>query len=318
MEYQLNPRILLGGVAAFLTLLAVSCSSGADSSDRLEVVATTTQIGDFAREVGGDGIGLTVLLKPNQDAHDFDPQPSQLRAIADADVVLRNGIGLDAFVNRAVEQSDASVAVVSDDIDLREHDEGDHRGEQEEDGADREGDPHVWLSVANARVMVENIRDAFVTADPENAATYEANAAAYINRLESLDTEIKAAIATIPPSCRKLVTNHDVFGYYAEAYGLEVVGSIIPGVSTEAKPSAADIASIVTRIREEKVPAVFAEASMNPALVNQVAGEAGVEVVDDLYADSLGPSGSDGGTYIGMMRSNTEKIVSALKDCPAP
>lgn len=314
-------RILLA--LPFLLMFAAACSSGGEEdSGKLSVVATTTQIGDFARNVGGDSIKLTVILKPNQDAHDFEPSPSQLRAVANADLVLRNGLHLDAFVNKALSQGDAEVAIVTTGITLRdaqeEHDE--HQGEDHEEAEEtdeREGDPHVWLSVPNARKMVENVRDALVAADPDNAETYRANATAYLAELTTLDTEIKADVQSLPAACRKLVTNHDVLGYYAQAYGFDLVGSVIPGVSSAAKPSASDVAEIVNRIKAEKVPAVFAEASINPALVKQVAKEANVKVVDDLYGDSLGPKSSDGGTYIGMMQANTEKIVGALKDCRA-
>lgn len=299
--------------------LAACSGGGGDDDGRLRVVATTTQIGDFARMVGGgEAINLTVILKPNQDAHDFEPSPSQLRAIANADLVLRNGLGLDAFVNKAVGNSSGRVVIVTRGIALQEEEDDhaehdDHAGEDETD--DRHGNPHVWHAVPNARIMVEQVRDALVAADGANAETYRGNAAAYLNQLTELDSEIRSQIATIPASCRKLVTNHDVLGYYAAAYGLEVVGSIIPGGSTEARPSAAAVAEIVNKVRAERVPAIFAEASVNPALVNQVAREAGVKVVTDLYGDSLGPANSDGGTYIAMMRSNTAKIVNALKDC---
>jgi zinc/manganese transport system substrate-binding protein/manganese/iron transport system substrate-binding protein len=303
-----------------LLVLGQACSSGSggDDSGQLNVVATTTQIGDFARQVGGDNVKLTVILEPNQDAHDFEPSPSQLRAISNADLVLRNGLRLDAFVNKSLKQGDADVAIVTEGISLREAPEEheDHEGHDEAaETDDREGDPHVWLAVANAAQMVQSVRDALVAADPANADAYKSNAAAYVRTLSSLDSELKAQVQTIPASCRKLVTNHDVLGYYADAYGFELVGSVIPGVSSEAKPSASDIADIVNKIKAEKVPAVFAEASINPALVKQVAKEAGVKVVDDLYGDSLGPKDSEGGTYVGMMRANTTKIVEALKDC---
>jgi zinc/manganese transport system substrate-binding protein/manganese/iron transport system substrate-binding protein len=302
-----------------LVFVALACSSGGSGDDggKLNVVATTTQIGDFARQVGGDNIKLTVILKPNQDAHDFDPSPSQLRAIANADLVLRNGIRLDAFVNKALSHGDGDVAIVTEGISLRDapEEEDGHADQTETD--DREGDPHVWQSVPNAQKMVGEVRDALVAADPDNATAYLGNAESYLATLSSLDSELKAKVQIIPAACRKLVTNHDVLGYYAEAYGFQLIGSVIPGVSSEAKPSASDVASIVRKVKAEKVPAIFAEATINPALINQVAKEAGVKVVDDLYGDSLGPKDSDGGTYVGMMRANTTKIVDALKGCGA-
>jgi ABC-type Zn uptake system ZnuABC Zn-binding protein ZnuA len=281
-------------------------------------VATTTQIGDFARQVGGDRIALTVLLRPNQDAHDFEPEPSQLRAIADSDLVLRNGIGLDAFLNRALEGSKARVVVLSDGIALRE---GEHEHEDEgyldEEAHEEAGghDPHVWFDVANARVMVENLRDALAELDASNATYYEDNARRYVAELDVLDARIRAEVSGLAPACRKLVTNHEVLGYYAEAYGFTLTGSVIPSTATDAQPSAADVAEIVRRIRGERVTAIFAEASANPALVRQVGREAGVSVVDDLFGDSLGPKGSGGETYIEMMQANTSKIVGALRGC---
>jgi ABC-type Zn uptake system ZnuABC Zn-binding protein ZnuA len=291
-----------------LLLLLAACSGGGDdggSDGRLNVVATTTQIGDFARQAGGDRIRLTVLLKANQDAHDFTLAPSQVRAIAEADVVLVNGLGLDGFIEKALESSDAREVVVSDGISAIEGRD------------DHERDPHVWFSVANARTMVENIRDALSEADAANAAAYAGDASRYLAELQSLDASIKQQVAQIPSGCRKLVTNHDVLGYYAEAYGFEVIGSVIPSTSSQASASAADVAEIVRQIKAEGVPAIFAEASINPDLIRQVGREAGVKVVDDLYGDSLGPSNSDGSTYIEMMGSNTRKIVDALKSCKA-
>jgi zinc/manganese transport system substrate-binding protein/manganese/iron transport system substrate-binding protein len=297
----------------FLSLACRDESNG--GSGKLRVVATTTQIGDFARNVGGNRISLTLLLKPNQDAHDFEPQPSQMRAISEADLIVRNGAGLDAFLDKSLSESKAKVIDLSGGLTLLEgHEE--HEGEAAEGEEEEEGkDPHIWFSVANAKRMVETLRDALAGADAANAAYYGDNAAKYLASLDALDAKIKSDVATIPAACRKLVTNHDVLGYYANAYGLEIVGAVIPSTSTEAQPSAADIADIVRKIKAEKVPAIFAEASVNPALIRQVGREAGVKVVADLYGDSLGPATSDGATYIKMMESNTRKIVEALRGC---
>jgi len=299
---------------ALLALLLAACSGEDSDSGKPNVVAITTQIGDFAKNVGGDRIDLTVLLKPNQDAHDFDFEPSQLRDIAGADLILRNGLGLDDFLDDALENTDAPVVAVTDGATLREGSHDHEEGEDEE----HEGhgtDPHVWLSVDNARVMVENLRDALIDLDNANADYYRDNATRYLSTLDALDRDIQTHVQSIPAACRKLVTNHEVLGYFAEAYGFELVGSVIPSTVTDAQPSAADVADIVRKIRDEDVPAIFAESSANPALVEQVAREAGIKVVDDLYGDSLGPPSSAGGTYEGMMRENTRKIVEALKAC---
>jgi ABC-type Zn uptake system ZnuABC Zn-binding protein ZnuA len=301
---------------ALLLFLVAACGGDDDDSGKPQVLSVTTQIGDFAKNVGGDRIDLDVLLKPNQDAHDFDPEPSQLRAITSADLILRNGLGLDEFLDDALENADGEVVVVTEGVTTR--DGGHHEDEEEGDGEEHEGhgsDPHVWLSVDNAKVMVENVRDALIELDGANADYYRDNATKYLGTLDALDRDIRAQVETIPAACRKLVTNHEVLGYYAEAYGFELVGSVIPSTQTDAQPSAADVADIVSKIRAERVPAIFAEASVNPALVQQVAREAGIKVVDDLYGDSLGPANSPGGTYEGMMRENTRKIVEALKNC---
>ena len=163
--------------------------------------------------------------------------------------------------------------------------------------------------------MVENLRDALVAADAANADFYRQNADAYLQKLDALDAEIRTEVGTIPEACRKLVTDHDAFGYYADAYGFEVIGTVIPSTNTQSQASAADIADLIDLIKSEHVPAIFSEASANPDLVQQVGREAGAVVIDDLYGDSLGPAGSDGATYIDMMRSNTQKIAGALKDC---
>jgi zinc/manganese transport system substrate-binding protein len=316
---DMKSHYAVGVLVSMLALvLAAACGGRDDDDGRLRVVATTTQIGDFARNVGGDRISLTVLLRPTQDAHDFSPSPSQIRALQQADVILRNGIGLDTFVERSLDDSrKARVTIVSNGVSLRkaeddhdDHDDDDHDAEEEAAG----NDPHVWLSVANAKVMVENIRDALARADAANADFYRENARRYLGQLDDLDRRIRAQVAEVPEACRKLVTNHDVLGYYSDAYGFRFVGAVIPSVSTDAQPSASDVANIVRKIREENVPAIFAESSANPRLIQQVGREANVKVVDDLLGDSLAARGR-GSTYIGMMEQNTQKIVDALKGC---
>ncbi len=303
-------RILLIPLLTLFLLTSAACGSGDGGSDtgKLKVVATTTQIGDFARNVGGDRIDLTVLVSPNQDVHDFVLQPSQIRAVANADLILRNGLELDAFLDKALGNADGAVATLSDGVETHEATIGEESGSHA-------ADPHIWFSVANAKQMVANLRDALVSQDPDNATFYQDNASAYLGQLDALDAEIRDQVSSVPEACRKLVTNHDVLGYYATAYGFQLIGSVIPSTSSEAQASAADIAGIVQAIRDEHVPAIFAEASINPDLIRQVGREAGVTVVDDLYGDSLGPAGSDGATYLGMMRADTQKITQALKGC---
>jgi ABC-type Zn uptake system ZnuABC Zn-binding protein ZnuA len=298
--------------AALLVVLSMIASLACSSDDdggKPSVVAITTQIGDFTANVAGDRVSLTVLLKPNQDAHDFEPSPSQLRRLSDADLVLRHGLGLDAYVDKAVENTSGTVVTVTDGARTVPAPPGEE--------ADEFGgiDPHAWFSVANARVMVTNIRNALTKLDPANASYYADNATRYLQTLDQLDSRIRSAVTGVPQSCRKLVTNHDFLGHYADAYGFTIVGAVIPSTSTQASASASQVADIVRKIKAEGVPAIFAETSVNPDLINQVGREAGVTVVDDLYSDSLGPKKSDGATYVEMMDANTKKIVDALKSC---
>jgi zinc/manganese transport system substrate-binding protein/manganese/iron transport system substrate-binding protein len=309
----------IGALVFGLTLLLAACgdaqpaapaTSGASDTrtpapGALRVVATTTQIADFARQVGGDLVAVTGILPPNADPHDFEPTPRDVAKIADAQLVLEHGLNLDAWGDTMVKESGthATVVVVTTGVQPLPSDEEGMRA----------GDPHVWFDVANAKIMAANIRDAFSAADPAHAAAYAANATAYLSQLDELDSWIRQQIATVPPANRKLVTNHDAFGYYVKAYGLEFVGSVIPSLDTNAEPSAKDTADLIDKIKAQHVKAIFTEASLNPQLEQQIASEAGVKVVNNLYGDALGPAGSGADTYLGMMRTDTTFIVNALK-----
>ncbi len=302
--------------AALLAALVLSVACGDDGGDAAEdgrdasgtatvrsgaglsVVVTTTQIADLARNVAGDRAGVASLVGANQDPHEFEPRPDQLRALVDAGLVLRHGLGLDRFADRPLASvNKEKVSTVTDGIRLVDD------------------DPHVWLDVDNAKLMVNNIRDALAKADAANADSYRANAVAYLQELDRLNAFVRSETDRVPRGCRKLVTDHQVLTYYAAAYGFEIVSAVIPGSSTEAEPSARDIATAVEIIRASGVPAIFAEASANPQLMERVAREAGVKVVTGIYGDSLGSPGSDGDTYVKMMRANTVKIVGALEGC---
>jgi ABC-type Zn uptake system ZnuABC Zn-binding protein ZnuA len=302
-------------IVIVLTIAAVAaCGDGDDESaddGRLAVVATTTQSADMARNIAGEQASVTSLLPLNADAHDFEPSPRDIERIADAALVLRHGLGLDEWAEEMIDESgtDARVVTVTDRITTLEGGHDDEEGE----GEHGDVDAHVWFDVANAKLMVENIRDGLIAVDPDGKATYEQNAAAYLAELDELDRWIREQIATIPGANRKLVTNHDAFGYYVRAYGLEFVGSVIPSLDSQAQPSAQDTEELIQAIEDEGVKAIFTEASINPDLARQLADEADVKVVDNLYGDSLGPEDSDADTYIGMMRDNTTKIVEALR-----
>jgi ABC-type Zn uptake system ZnuABC Zn-binding protein ZnuA len=300
-----------GGLIA-LALALAACDAAppatppptGNGAGRLNVVATTTQIRSMAEAVAGDRATVRSILPPGADAHEFEPKPSDVQAVSAAALVLKNGIGLDDWLDRLLINAGGNHALttVSDGVPIRQGDE-----------QETAGDPHIWFSALNAMTMTRNIRDALVAVDAAHAATYQANADAYLTRLAGLDQYIMDQIATVPPDQRKMVTNHDGFGYYIARYGLTFVGSIIPSLSSEAQPSARDVADLITKVKAAHVKAIFLESSINPQLAQQIGDETGVTVVDTLYGDALGAPGTPGATYEGMMRYNTDTIVAALK-----
>ncbi|MBI5876652.1 MAG: zinc ABC transporter substrate-binding protein [Chloroflexi bacterium] len=296
---------LFVGLALCVALLSACGPSAPPAGGRIVVVSTTTPVTALVQVVGRDKIALTALLKSNVDPHEYDPQTDDLRAVAGARVIFKSGVGLDAWLDKLIQNSGTKAPVVdtSNGVIVRKG-----------DSHTPSGDPHIWHSAANAIIMLHNVRDGLAQADPANATAYRANADAYEKVLNDTDAYIKQQIASIPAAQRKLVTNHDTFGYYAERYGLTVVGSIIPSLDTNAQPSARELADLVRQIKAENVKAVFTETSINPALARQIAQEAGVKIVEGgLYGDTLGPPGSGAETIDGMLRKNTDLIVTNLK-----
>jgi ABC-type Zn uptake system ZnuABC Zn-binding protein ZnuA len=289
-------------------VLAGGCSqqqpagSGDGTKGRiLRVVATTTQVADFTGNVGGDRVRVTSLLKPNLDAHDYEPSPADVEAIAHADLVVENGAGLETWLHDTITSSgfDGPVVDTSQGVRLRQV-----------GGAT---DPHIWQNPRNAQVMVANIDRALAAADPADASAFRANLAAYTKQLQVLDAEVQRQIDSL--ANKKLVTNHDAFGYYIDHYRLQFVGSVIPSFDSSAELSGRDIADLVAKIKATKVKAVFSETTLPPRAAETIAREAGVKVVEGegaLYGDSLGLAGSDGDTYLKMIRHNTRTIVSHL------
>jgi manganese/iron transport system substrate-binding protein len=267
-------------------------------------VATSTPIADWATQVGGDAIEVTSILQPGADPHVYEPVPADSIAFEQADLIFYNGYNLEPNLIRllnaaGVNARRVAVGEVVPPLDL-----------------EKEGktvpDPHVWGDVSNAVPMVEAIRDQLIELDPEQATLFTENAAAYIAELKQLDGWIETQTATIPSDQRQLVTTHDAFQYYAQAYGLTVAGTLI-GISTEEQPSARTVQALVQSIRDLGVPAIFAETTINPQLITTVAAEAGVTLADTkLYSDSIGAPGSDGDSYLKMMAANTRAIVTNL------
>lgn len=292
--------------AAALAFSISACSWQSEKADpRPGVVATTQQIGALTREVAGDHVALTVLVPPGTDPHEYDPLPKDVVRVGDSKVVLRNGLGIDDFLKKAIEGAGAkNVVTVTNGV---------HVLEAESEGGKREPDPHVWHNPQNDIVMVRNIAKALAAVDPANADVYAQNADSYAAKLEQVDGQIREMIDSIPPENRRFVTDHDSFGYFVEHYGLELVGTVIPGASTGAEASPQQIAKLEDTIRREHVKAIFAETSVDPKVAKQVAKDTGVTIVTGLYGDSLGPRGSGAETIDGMLLSNAQKIVEALR-----
>jgi zinc/manganese transport system substrate-binding protein len=272
--------------------------------DRMNVVATFSILGDLVKNVGGDRVEVSTLVGPNGDVHVYLPTPGDARKLAAAKVVFVNGLGLEGWLTRLISASStkASIVIASEGIKPRkmknEHDTGDV------------SDPHAWQSVANAKIYVANIRDGLIALDPAGKASYDANATAYLGKLDELETQVAVAIAKIPVDRRKIITTHDAFGYFSDAYGMTFIAP--EGVSTDAEPSAKDLAKIITQIRLQKIPAVFMENITDPRLMEEIARETGATIGGTLYSDALSDPSGPAGTYIEMMRHNVSEFSKAL------
>jgi zinc/manganese transport system substrate-binding protein len=295
--------VLLGIALIAAALVVGGCRDGGrtGSASGPTVVATTTQVGDFVRNVGRRRVDVHQILHPNTDPHEYEPRPSDVKTVAGAALTVRSGGDVDDWLGDVIDNAggDAKVLTLSERIHTRTDDAGDL-------------DPHWWQDPRNAELAVAAIRDALARADPAGAATYRRNAARYLSRLERLDRQTADCIGRIPERLRKLVTTHDALGYYAARYGLDVIGAVIPSLSTQAQPSAGDIQRLVDQIRRTGVKAIYPESSVNPKLEQAVARESGATIGAPLWADTLGPAGSSGATYIDSIAANTGAIVDGL------
>jgi len=311
------PLLLL--LAAGL-VVASGCGDGDDSASgesALTVVATTTHAADLARQVAGDRASVDGILSPNADPHAYEPRPSDAAALSEADLVVRSGGDLDHWLDELVENAGADPEQLTL-IDSVETIEGDHEHEGEEEHAEEEEhegdevDPHWWQDPRNALLAVEAIRKAMVKADPDGRATYDRNAAAYERTLRRLDSDVERCIERVPADKRKIVTTHDALGYFADRYGIEVIGAVIPSLSTQAQPSAKDVDELVGLIEDEGVEAIFPEAAVSQKLERAISREAGAEVGGTLWADSLGPDGSGAETYVDAIRADAETLAEGM------
>jgi zinc/manganese transport system substrate-binding protein len=279
-----------------------------DRPARLKVVATFSILGDFAKAVGGDRVDVRTLVGADGDVHVYTPTAADADAIRTSRLVIVNGLGLEGWLPRLVQASGghATTVIATNGIAPRTFGAGEQR-----DGRDVGSvDPHAWQSVKNAAVYVGNIRDALMAADPADAATYRHNAAAYLARLEALDGEVRKQVALIPQDHRKVISTHDAFGYFAQAYGVTFIAP--QGISTDSEPSARDVAAIIAQIRTQHIPAVFLENIADPRLMQQIAAETGAHIGGTLYSDSLTDAHGEAPTYVDLVRRNVQTIVSAL------
>jgi zinc/manganese transport system substrate-binding protein len=348
---------------AAATVVLAGCGSGDDASgtggsssgDAVDVVVTTSQLGDIVREVGGSSVDVHQILSANTDPHEYEPRPADVTATAGAKVVFASGLGLDDWVAEVQKQSGAKAPLVQvgDTVPTKLAGEGEHAHDEEaghdhaegeaghdhaegedahaeEHAAEEEAghdhgdgafDPHWWHDPKNVEHAVGVVRDALVKADPGAADAIRQSASTYLAKVQGLDAKIEGCVSAVPKAERKLVTSHDAFGYFAHRYDITVVGAAIPSQTTRAQPSAQDVAKLAKVIRDEGVKAIFPESSVNPKLAEAIAKETGASSDLTLYGDTLGPDGSDGDTYLGMEAHNADAVVRGLtgkaKGCDA-
>lgn len=291
-------RFALAAAALLLWQMPVA------AQDKLKVVATFSILADFARNVGGDRVDVQALVGANGDAHVYQPSPGDAKTLAAAQVVVVNGLGFEGWISRLVKASGTKAPMIAATRGVKPR-----KAASDGHGHD-DADPHAWQSVANAKLYVANIRDALAAADPAGKAAYEANATAYLAKLDALDAEVRATVEKIPADRRRIITTHDAFGYFAAAYGVAFVAP--QGVSTEAEVSAKDVARIITQIRRQKIPAVFLENVTDKRLLERIGAESGARIGGTLYSDALTDDKGPAPTYLDMMRHNVRQLATAL------
>jgi len=302
------PALALAALVAVGALLA-GCGSSGSGGEGLQVVATTTQIGDFVREVGGNAVAVDQILQPNTDPHEYEPRPSDVAGAAEAKLVFANGDEMDSWVDQIVSDSGSDAEIVDLGAIVPERRPGESSGAE----ASRY-DPHWWHDPRNAESAVTAIEHHLATADPSHRRQFKRNAVAYIAKLRALDAGIARCMNAVLVGSRKLVTDHDAFGYFADRYGIEVVGAVIPSQTTQAQPSAKDLSALAKLIERERVKAIFPESSLSPKVAEAIASQTGASADYTLYGDTLGPEGSSGATYLTMEAANANAMVRGFTD----
>jgi zinc/manganese transport system substrate-binding protein len=307
---MISRRVALLSVGLFLQPILFATAQEA----KLPVVASFSILGDIVQSIGGERVVLKTLVQPGGDAHVYSPTPADAKAVAEAKLVITNGLKFEGWMRRLMQASASKATLVEASKGIKARVEKDSHGHAKADkhGHDHGGqDPHAWQSVGNVMLYVRNIRDALAAADPAGKLVYETNATRYLAELDVLDRDIKASIAQIPADRRKIITSHDAFGYFADAYGIQFLAP--RGLSTEAEASAKDVARLIVQIRKEKIAAVFVENISDQRLIQQIAQETGAKIGGTLFSDALSKADGPAPTYIGMMRHNLKMISDALR-----
>ena len=296
-------RPIAVATAAIALAVLVGCGS-ASASGRLDVVATTTQIGDWARIIGGGAVNVHQILQANTDPHEYEPRPNDVEATAGAKVVFENGDNLDRWMAKVVSAAGGHPQIVDLGGIVPVRLPGQSSGSEQS-----RFDPHWWHDPVNAETAVRAISRALGRADPSQRSVFTRNANAYVARLRSLTTRVRVCLDRVPRAQRKLVTDHDAFAYFAHRFGITIVGAVIPSQTTQAQPSAGATAKLIALVKREHVRAIFPESSLNPRLAQTIAHETGASSSYTLYGDTLGPKGSTGATYLSMELANANEMA---------
>ncbi|WP_460122452.1 metal ABC transporter substrate-binding protein [Pseudomonas sp. H3_G09] len=286
---------------ALLVLFSLMLSMSLSAAEKLPVVTSFSILADMVHQVGGEHVQITNMVGPDADAHTYEPTPDDAKALLNAKVIIKNGLGFEPWLDRLVASTDSKATVIS-------ASRGVIPRSLDEDG-ETIPDPHAWHNLANAQLYVANITNALIAADPANKADYERNSQTYIKQIYTLLAEAKSKLGGLPPGNRRIVTSHDAFGYLGQAYGIDFIAP--QGLSTEREPSAAEVAALITQIRQAKVKAVFMENIKDVRLLRQIADESGAHIGGTLYSDALAASGP-ASTFTGLFEYNLNTLYKAL------
>jgi ABC-type Zn uptake system ZnuABC Zn-binding protein ZnuA len=295
-------------VSVLVITMLEACAGQVFASSKpkaLNILATESFLGDIARNVAGSRLKVDTLLPVTVDPHEYEPKPQDVTRLAQSQVLIVNGLGYEAWLQKTLDSLGGQrlLIVTTNGLAPNPDPSGEHP----------EGDPHMWMNPLKAINYVEQIRDGLSQADPAGKVYYAQNATAYIARLQALDQWVRSQVNQLPVNKRLLVTNHDALGYFAQAYDFKIIGAVIPSVTTDASPSAEQLAGLIDTIKKSGAPAIFLDIGENRKLADQIASETGAKVVTDLYVEST--SGSDGPapTYIDMIKYDVTTIIAALK-----